>query len=85
VFDFLHFLAIFPGGVNKLEDSEGRTLPDCLLMPPKTTALDFAFKLHSDIGMGFIGAIDVRNKQRVGKEHLLKHRDVIEIVFKKPS
>jgi ribosome-binding ATPase YchF (GTP1/OBG family) len=84
VFDFLHYIAIFPGGVNKLEDSEGRVLPDCFLMPPKTTALDFAFKLHSDIGRGFIGAIDVRTKQRVGKEHVLKHRDVIEIVFKKP-
>jgi ribosome-binding ATPase YchF (GTP1/OBG family) len=85
VFDFLHYIAIFPGGVNKLEDSEGRVLPDCFLLPPKTTALDFAFKLHSDIGRGFIGAIDVKTKQRVGKEHLLKHRDVIEIVFKKPS
>lgn len=85
VFDFLHYIAIFPGGVNKLEDSEGRVLPDCFLLPPKTTALDFAFKLHSDIGRGFIGAIDVKTKQRVGKEHLLKNRDVIEIVFKKPS
>ncbi len=85
VFDFLHYIAVFPGGVNKLEDSEGRVLPDCFLLPPGTTALDFAFKLHSDIGRGFIGAIDVKTKQRVGKEHVLKHRDVIEIVFKKPS
>ncbi len=84
VFDFLHYIAIFPGGVGKLEDSEGRVLPDCFLMPPKTTALDFAFKLHSDIGKGFIGAIDVKTRQRVGKEHILKNRDVIEIVFKKP-
>ncbi len=84
VFDFLHYIAIFPGGVGKLEDSEGRVLPDCFLMPPKTTALDFAFKLHSDIGRGFIGAIDVKTRQRVGKEHILKNRDVIEIVFKKP-
>ncbi len=85
VFDFLHYIAIFPGGVGKLEDSEGRVLPDCFLMPPKTTALDFAFKLHTDIGRGFIGAIDVKTRQRVGKEHILKNRDVIEIVFKKPG
>ncbi|MBI5046136.1 TGS domain-containing protein [Candidatus Micrarchaeota archaeon] len=84
VFDFLHYIAIFPGGVGKLEDSDGNVLPDCFLLPPKTTALDFAFKLHSDIGRGFIGAIDVKTRQRVGKEHLLKNRDVIEIVFKKP-
>ncbi|MEW6748525.1 MAG: redox-regulated ATPase YchF [Candidatus Micrarchaeota archaeon] len=84
VFDFLHYIAIFPGGVSKLEDSEGRVLPDCFLMPPGTTAIDFAFRLHSDIGKGFIKAIDVKKRQAVGKEHPLKHRDVIEIVFKKP-
>jgi ribosome-binding ATPase len=84
VFDFLHYIAIFPGGVGKLEDSEGNVIPDCYLMPPRTTALDFAFKLHSDIGRGFIKAIDVKTRQAVGKDHALKHRDVIEIVFKKP-
>lgn len=84
VFDFLHYIAIFPGGVGKLEDSEGRVIPDCYLMAPGTTALDFAFKLHSDIGKGFIKAIDVKTRQAVGKDHPLKHRDVIEIVFKKP-
>ncbi len=85
VFDFLHYIAIFPGGVGKLEDSEGRVLPDCFLLPPGTTALDFAFKLHSDIGRGFIKAIDVKTRQAVGKDHALRHRDVIEIVFKKPG
>lgn len=85
VFDFLHYIAIFPGGLNKLEDKDGNVLPDCFLMPPGTTAIDFAFKLHSDIGKGFIKAIDVKKKQTIGKEHPLKHRDVIEIVFKKPG
>ncbi len=83
VFDFLHYIAIFPGGGN-LVDAQGRTLPDCFLLPNTTTALDFAFKLHSDIGKGFIKAIDYKTKQAVGKDHPLKHRDVIEIVFKKP-
>ncbi|HSB47185.1 MAG TPA: redox-regulated ATPase YchF [Candidatus Bilamarchaeum sp.] len=84
VFDFLHYIAIFPGGGN-LVDAQGRTLPDCFLMPQTTTALDFAFKLHSDIGKGFIKAIDYKTKQAVGKDHPLHHRDVIEIVFKKPG
>lgn len=83
VFDFLHYIAIFPGG-GDLIDSQGRLLPDCFLMPNTTRAIDFAFKLHSDIGNGFIKAIDYKTKQAVGKEHCLKHRDVIEIVFKKP-
>lgn len=80
VFDLLGYIAIYPGGINKLEDSEGRVLPDCFLMPPKTTALDFAFKLHSDFGNKFICAKDVKTKRTVGKEHFLKHRDVVEIV-----
>jgi ribosome-binding ATPase len=80
VFELLKYMAIFPGGVKKLEDSEGRRLPDCFLMPPNTTALDFAYKLHSDFGKHFIRAIDVKTRMAVGKEHLLKHRDVIEIV-----
>ncbi|MFN7991116.1 MAG: redox-regulated ATPase YchF [Candidatus Micrarchaeia archaeon] len=84
VFDFLHYIAIFPGG-GDLVDAQGRTLPDCFLMPSGTTALDFAFKLHSDIGRGFIKAIDYKTKQAVGKDHPLHHRNVIEIVFKKPG
>ena len=80
VFDLLKYIAIFPGGVNNLEDSDGNTLPDCFLMPPKTTALDFAYKLHTDFGKKFIRAIDVKTKMTVGKEHSLKHRDVVEII-----
>ncbi len=80
VFDLLKYIAIFPGGVGKLEDSEGRCLPDCFLMPPETTALDFAYKLHTDFGKKFICAKDVKTKMTVGKDHLLKHGNIIEIV-----
>ncbi|HCD38356.1 MAG TPA: translation-associated GTPase [Candidatus Omnitrophica bacterium] len=80
VFGLLGMIAIFPGGVGKLEDSEGRRLPDCFLMPSKSTALDFAFKLHTDFGKNFIKAIDVRTKKAVGKDYLLKNRDVVEII-----
>jgi len=80
VFKLLGYMAIFPGGVTKLEDKDGNVLPDCFLMPPASTALDFAYKLHTDLGKNFIRAIDVRTKRTVGKEHLLQHRDVVEIV-----
>ncbi len=80
VFTTLGAIAIFPGGVNKLADQFGRVLPDCFLLPPGSTALDFAYKLHTDLGKTFIRAIDVRTKRTVGKEYLLKHRDIIEIV-----
>lgn len=80
VFDLLGYVAIFPGGVNKLEDSEGRRLPDCFLLPGKSTALDFAYKIHKDLGDNFIRAIDVKTKKTIGKEYGLKNRDVIEII-----
>jgi len=83
VFKLLNYIAVFPGGVNKLEDSQGRVLPDCFLMPENSTALDFAYKLHSEIGKNFIRAIDVRTKRVLGKEYKLKHKDIIEIIIKK--
>jgi ribosome-binding ATPase len=79
VFELLKYKPIYPGGVGKLEDSEGRTLPDCFLMPPKATALDFAFKLHTDFGKNFIKAINVRTRMPVGKDHVLEPGSIIEI------
>jgi len=79
VFDLIKYIAVYPGGVGKLEDSEGRRLPDCFLLPPRSTALDFAYKIHKDLGDNFVKAIDVKTKMPLGKEHQLKHRDIIEI------
>lgn len=82
VFKVLGYFPVFPGGVKGLTDSQGRVIPDCLLLPPKSNALDFAFALHTDMGKGFIRAIDVKTKQIIGREHALKVGDVIEIIFK---
>jgi ribosome-binding ATPase len=79
VFDFLKYIAIFPAG-SKLADSKGNVLPDCFLLKEGSTALDFAYHLHTDIGDKFIKAVDVRTKTPVGKDHPLKHRDGIEIM-----
>jgi len=80
VFELLKYKAIFPGGCNKLEDSKGNVLPDCFLMQGDTTALDFAYKLHSDFGDNFVKAINVRTKMPMGKEHVLENLDIIEIM-----
>ena len=80
VFDLLKYIAVFPAGANKLADSKGNILPDCFLVPKHTTALDFAYHLHTDLGDNFIKAIDARTKKPIGKDHPLKHRDGIEIV-----
>jgi ribosome-binding ATPase len=79
-FDILKYLPIYPGGTKSLKDKNGNVLPDCFLMPPGSTTLDFAYKLHTDFGDNFIKAIDVKTKMLLGKDHALKSNDVIEIV-----
>ncbi len=83
IFSALKYVAIFPGGTKGLTDSQGRTLPDCFLMPPHSTTLDFAFRLHTDFGKNFIKAVDVKTRMLLGKDHALKNRDVIEIISNK--
>ena len=80
VFDILKYIAIFPASATKLGDSKGNILPDCFLLPGGTTALDFAYHLHTDFGKNFIKAIDARSKMAWGKDHALKNRDALEIV-----
>ena len=79
VFDLLKYISVFPAG-SKLTDSKGNVLPDCFLIPKGSTALDFAYIIHTDLGEKFIKAIDIRTKQAVGKEHKLKNRDGVEII-----
>ncbi len=81
IFDILDYIAVYPAGA-KLSDSKGNILPDCFLMKKGSTALDFAYRLHTDIGNSFVKAIDIRTKQAVGKDYMLKHMDGLEIMTK---
>ena len=78
IFDLLNMIAICPGGT-KLEDKNGNTLPDCFLMPQGTTALDFAFRLHTDFGKNFVKAIDIKTGRMTGKDHIVNMGDILEI------
>ncbi len=82
VFKLLKYKTLYPGGVSKLEDSDGNVIPDCFLMPQSTTALEFAYRLHTDFGKNFIKAISVRTKLPVGKDHVLDDGEIIEIMAK---
>jgi ribosome-binding ATPase len=53
------------------------------LKPKGSTTLDFACVLHTTMGDNFIRAVNVKTKQVIGKEHLLKYGDIVEIVFNK--
>ena len=59
VFELLKFIAVYPVATTKLGDKDGNIMPDCLLVPENITALDFAFKVHTDIGNKFIKAMDM--------------------------
>jgi hypothetical protein len=80
VFDFMKYIAVYPvENEHKFSDKKGNVLPDVFLMPPESTALDLAYKVHTDIGKRFIGAIDAKTKKRVSAEYVLKNGDIISI------
>jgi ribosome-binding ATPase YchF (GTP1/OBG family) len=82
VFDLLGYIVVYPvEDENKLCDKDGNILPDAFLMPKGSTALDLAYKIHTEIGERFIAAIDARTKRRLGKDYVLKNNDVIRIMF----
>ncbi|MDA3836763.1 MAG: redox-regulated ATPase YchF [Nanoarchaeota archaeon] len=79
VFDLLGYLPIFPASAGRMGQN-GKVLQDCFLLPGGSTALDFAFFLHTDFGNNFIKAIDARTKRALRKEYKLKARDALEII-----
>ncbi len=79
-FKLLQMIAVYPvEDAERLSDHSGHVLPDVYLVPYGTTARQLAYLIHSDLGDGFIYAVDVRTKMRLGEEHVLKDRDVIKI------
>jgi len=80
VFEFLNYIAVYPvENEHKFSDKKGNVLPDVHLMPLGSTALDLAYKVHTDIGEKFIAAIDARTKKRVSADYELKNGDIISI------
>jgi len=81
VLDKLDMIAVYPvEDETHFTDSQGRVLPDAHLLPRDSTALDLAYKVHSDIGDSFIRAIDCKTKRIIGKDYELQDGDVIKIV-----
>ena len=79
--DVLEMLAVFPvENENKYTDHHGRVLPDVYLVPKGTTAREFAYMIHTDLGEKFISAVDVKTKKRLSADFKLEHRMVIKII-----
>ncbi|MBS7632922.1 redox-regulated ATPase YchF [Candidatus Bathyarchaeota archaeon] len=80
-FKLLNMITVYPvEDIEHLSDHNGRVLPDAYLVPYGTTAREFAYIIHTELGEGFLYAVDAREKKRVGEDYILKDRDVISIV-----
>ncbi len=83
VYELLDMIVVYPvENEHSYCDKEGRVLPDAHLLPRGSTAEDLAYAVHTDIGKGFIRAIDSRTDRVIGRDHELKDGDVIKIVSK---
>ena len=81
VFRILKLIVVFPvEDETKLSNKDGEVLPDAKLLSENSTAKNLAETIHQDIAKGFLYAIDVKTKQRIGADHQLKNGDVIKIV-----
>jgi len=83
-FKLLDMITVYPvEDIEHLADHDGRVLPDAYLVPKGTTARQFAYVIHSELGDNFLYAIDARDKRRIGEETALKDNDVISVVSAK--
>lgn len=83
VFDILGKVVVYPvEDENRYSDKDGRVLPDAFLLDRGSTPRDLAFRIHTEIGEAFIGAIDARTKMKISSDKPLSHRDVVKILTK---
>ena len=81
VFDLLDRIVVYPvEDENRFCNKQGDVLPDAFLMKRGSTPHDLAFQVHTEIGKGFLYAIDARTKMRIKENHILKDGDIIKIV-----
>ncbi|AGB48392.1 putative GTPase, probable translation factor [Methanomethylovorans hollandica DSM 15978] len=81
VFELLDLIVVYPvEDEGKWTDKQGRMLPDAFLMKRGSNAHQLAFKVHSDIGEGFLYAVDAKTKMRLGEKHELENGSVVKIV-----
>jgi hypothetical protein len=81
VYELLDMIVVYPvEDENHFCNKQGDVLPDAFLMKKGSTPHDLAFQVHTDIGKGFLYAVDARTKMRIKENHVLKDGDIIKIV-----
>ncbi|PSQ33574.1 redox-regulated ATPase YchF [Halobacteriales archaeon SW_10_68_16] len=80
VYDVLDHITVYPvENETRWTDSQGNVLPDAHLLPAGSTPLDLAYAVHSDIGEGYLYAVDARDGRRIAEDHELDEGDVVKI------
>ena len=81
VYDTLDRITVYPvQNETRWTDGSGETLPDAVLLPRGSTPKDLAYAVHSDIGDGYLHAVDARSNRRIGEDHELEEGDVVKVV-----
>jgi ribosome-binding ATPase YchF (GTP1/OBG family) len=81
VYDLLDHVTVYPvQDQSKWTDGQGNVLPDAFLLPRGSTPRDLAYAVHSDIGDGYVHAVDAREGRRISDDHELEEGDVVKIV-----
>lgn len=81
VFELLDMIVVYPvEDENHYCNKQGDVLPDAYLMRKGSTPHDLAYQVHTEIGKGFLYAVDAKTKMRIKETHELKNGDVIKIV-----
>jgi len=81
VYDVLDHVTAYPvQNESRWTDGQGNVLPDASLLPRGSTPKDLAYAVHSDIGDGYLHAVDAREAMRIGEDEELEEGDVVKIV-----
>ena len=80
LFEQLNHIVVYPvQDEGQWTDGEGKVLPDAFVVPSGLAARELAYKVHSDLGDGFIKGVDGRSRRAVGADHELSDGDVLKI------
>jgi len=81
VYDVLEYFTAYPvQDETHWTDGQGSVLPDAFLLPDGSTPTDLAYAVHSDIGDGYLHAVDARKDMRISDEEELEEGSVVKIV-----
>jgi len=81
VYELLEHVTVYPvQDATHWTDARGNVLPDAFLLPRGSTPRDLAYAVHTDIGEGYLHAVDARSNREVGDGYELDEGDVVKIV-----